>query len=876
MRKRYWKFKHFKYINGIRGAISLFLAVIMTPFLTIAMALVETGRYNSAVSVLDEAMGISSTATLANYDEYLHKRWGLLAADQGINLDALYGSYLSTNAGVLGSSLTLENQSAEGIYPLGDPEILESQILEFSKLNAPTLMAENFLNLSYLIDKLEELGQFDNIVASLNGGVGVIDSTVTLVDYTEDLVEDATNLDAYSQTYEERYTAFSDAVNDLIEALGETRPDGEEDPEGAAAYDANINTLRINAETARTSYSEILGNISETLSDYKTKMTQCQESLSGIGTNALGAASSLGELRQTRLDKSQRKRDNKREIERMQRDGFAENDPTYQNLLRERDTIERELAQLETQIGVLEAASDGGEEVTSGWQDTFESYDDAVIGTIIQSFDSMKTSVDDYSISFVTSETASLDEMIYHSVAVGGYISASEINSYLTQQEQKLQNGSLSALLEGMTSFYNSIFQMTLLYDPELSAYLDVDYYNQNLGGLPGGNAANGGVIQIIHNIADTITAIRNFKEDLSHWKFGQALLKLKEIIVNIVNLFEALVQFACGIVRNILDLFQGCDRLYYSTYVTFNLSCRTDDDFKCMTGYTLEDLPEQEIVGNNGTVFDDLVALIDAVQGYVNGSGDDITFSGAELEYILYGSNSEVANQLYTFCALYLIRFLLDIAPVVANTEVQELAAATTFGYPVVIGLEMVLEPLIETIFLVNGESFSIYDKTVFLTPTGLPTMINKMISVARVTAQESEVLKEELVNAFGATMDDYEYQEYLYENRDNNNNDDDDDDDDDDDNYTSELLKFNYREYCFMLLLLTVTKEQQLARLQNLIQTETLYYYQQKGVDYTFDLRSSYTYLRTEADVKVKQMLPALIDSSLFEITREQYRGY
>ena len=83
MRKRYWKFKHFKYINGIRGAISLFLAVIMTPFLTIAMALVETGRYNSAVSVLDEAMGISSTATLANYDEYLHKRWGLLAADQG-------------------------------------------------------------------------------------------------------------------------------------------------------------------------------------------------------------------------------------------------------------------------------------------------------------------------------------------------------------------------------------------------------------------------------------------------------------------------------------------------------------------------------------------------------------------------------------------------------------------------------------------------------------------------------------------------------------------------------------------------------------------------------------------------------------------------
>lgn len=877
MRKRYWKFKHFKYINGIRGAISLFLAVIMTPFLTIAMALVETGRYNSAVSVLDEAMGISSTATLANYDEYLHKRWGLLAADQGINLDALYGSYLSTNAGVLGSSLTLENQSAEGIYPLGDPEILESQILEFSKLNAPTLLAENFLNLSYLIDKLEKLGQFDKIVASLNDGVGVIDSTVTLVDYTEDLVEDATNLDAYSQTYEERYTAFADAVNDLIEALGETRPDGEEDPEGAAAYDANISTLQTNAEIARTSYSEILGNISETLSDYKAKMTQCQESLEGISSNAIGTATSLAELRQTRLDKSRHKSENENEIERMEREGYAEDDPTYQNLLQERNTIEQELADLQFQIDVKKAITDGSESFASGLQETFESYDDATIGTIIQNFESMKLNVDNYSIGSITSDTTSLDDATYHCASVSGYVSASDMNSYLEQQELELQTGHLSALLDGMTSFYNSILHVTLLYDPELSAYLDVDYYNQNFGGLLGGAAAGGGAADVIRSIGALMSDIKQFKQQLSSWKFIEALKEIKEIISEVKTLFEALAHYACDILGNISELFEGCDRLYYSTYATFNLSCRTDDDFKCMTGYTLEDLPEQQIVGNNGTVFDDLAALIDTVQSYVNGSGDDITFSGAELEYVLYGSNSEIANQLYTFCTLYLLRLLLDIAPVVLNEEVQTLAAASTFGYPIVIGLEIILEPLIETIFLVNGESISIYDETVFLTLTGLPEMIEGMISVVRFTTQESEELEDNLLNAFGASRDDYEYQQYLYEHRNNQEQ-----------NanqqggpeyirdYASELIKFNYREYCFMLLLLNVTKEQQLARLQNLIQTETLYYYQQKGVDYTFDLRSSYTYLHTEADVKVKQMLPALIDSSLFEITREQYRGY
>ena len=325
--------------------------------------------------------------------------------------------------------------------------------------------------------------------------------------------------------------------------------------------------------------------------------------------------------------------------------------------------------------------------------------------------------------------------------------------------------------MEGMTSFYNSIFQMTMLYDPELSAYLDVDYYNQNLGGLPGGAAAEGGAADVIRSIGALISDIKQFKQQLSSWKFIEALKQIKEIINAVIAFFEALAHYACGILRNIEELFQGCDRLYYSTYTTFNLSCRTDDDFKCMTGYTLEDLPEQQIVGNNGTVFDDLAALIDAVQSYANGSGDDITFSGAELEYVLYGSNSELANQLYTFCTLYLLRLLLDIAPVALNEEVQALAAASTFGYPIVIGLEMLLEPLIETILLVNGESFGIYDKTVFLTPTGLPQMINKMISVVRLTTTQAEGLKTELLNAFDTTEDNYNYQHYLYEHRNNQN---------------------------------------------------------------------------------------------------------
>lgn len=133
--------------------------------------------------------------------------------------------------------------------------------------------------------------------------------------------------------------------------------------------------------------------------------------------------------------------------------------------------------------------------------------------------------------------------------------------------------------------------------------------------------------------------------------------------------------------------------------------------------------------------------------------------------------------------------------------------------------------------------------------------------------------------MNAFNATVDGYDYQETLYQYEHPQRNEqsqtptavekalDD---------YKKGLKKLGYRDYCYILMCLFTSKEKQLSRIGNLIQTETLYYYQKKGAAYTFDLRNSYTYVHTEADVKVKQMLPALIDSSLFEITREQYRGY
>ena len=45
-----------KRINGTRGVISLFLAILMLPFVSVGGALLNAARVNSAVAVFDEAL----------------------------------------------------------------------------------------------------------------------------------------------------------------------------------------------------------------------------------------------------------------------------------------------------------------------------------------------------------------------------------------------------------------------------------------------------------------------------------------------------------------------------------------------------------------------------------------------------------------------------------------------------------------------------------------------------------------------------------------------------------------------------------------------------------------------------------------------------
>lgn len=874
-----------RYVNcSIKGAISLFMAVLMTPFLTIAMVLVDTGRYNSVVSILDEAMGVSSVSTLANYDSYLHDRWGLMSVSQGIDINNTYNQYLNTNAEIMGESLKLNQVTAEGEYALAENELLYNQILEYCKLNAPTKLATNFL-ISDLIKELEKFKNLGKIFSAITSGTNALDSTITLVKSVNDVKETANKLQDLEKEYHDGYSSFSSAVNALIAALNVPEPEKSDytDDEGnfdSDAYEAavkereeDIESARAGVISARDTYAEKIEEIAECAQTYKEKMGVCASEIGNIGTN-------LASLGKTAIELNRQANEDKKTLEALQKDisaaekddEFDPNRSTYINMKDWEQALSESVAQNSTESSLASASVNGLKSINNGYQNTFSKYNDATFGEYIAGFQTLKSNVSSFSADSVTENSGSLDEGTYHSVNIAGYVTSADIDAYLDSQEKELLHGSLKAVLDGMVSFYNSLVKLSLFYDSELSAVIDMDFYNTELGGLLGADADGGGVMAVVTDIGNIVSSISSFGKNLEGFKLLSALENLYTLIKSIANLLTDIARFAIDICKNISELFSSYDRLYYSTYATFNLPCRTDNtsgslSFSAMTGYSLNgtSLPDQGIPDSGVTVFGDLVAAIDAIRSWANSYGDDLTFSGAELEYILYGSKTEISNQIYTFFALYMLRLLLDVIPVTANTEVQSLAAASTFGYPVVMVIEILAEPLVDTVLLVSGAEVPLIETTIYLTPSGLPDLLEGLQSIKKFTADDKENLKSSLVGAFSSSVDDYDYQQTLNTSKGINLS-----------KTVKKFTKFNYREYCFMLMLLTVTKEQQFARLKNLIQMETLYYYQQQGASYIFDLRKSYTFLHTKVSADVKQMLPSLVDSSLFTAEREQYRGY
>lgn len=245
-----------------RGAISVFLIIVLVPMLTCASLLVDLSRIRLAESVAASSGDLALNTALTNYDAVLKNMYGLFATSQNSeelfnNLEDYYRQsieaagvaeadaedyvgqimqYLKSATGtddMLNMNLVSFEVKTEEGGNLANPAILKAQIVDFMKYRAPlnlgTGIFEAFSSLKNLEKQtalVENKSKFYEQQTSMMESLEAVWSLLEDYQYRDAKIDGGTNgfpqgnyLSKASQELEERAVDLKDAMEGLAKYL---------------------------------------------------------------------------------------------------------------------------------------------------------------------------------------------------------------------------------------------------------------------------------------------------------------------------------------------------------------------------------------------------------------------------------------------------------------------------------------------------------------------------------------------------------------------------------------------------------------------------------------------------------------------------------
>lgn len=792
-----------RYINGAKGAVSLLLALVMSPLLAISLLLVEYARYQDAVQLMEEIMGSSAFSVLADYDSYVDERFGLLSLSQETDLNAGFSDYLNENVGALGKSVTLNSSHATGKFPLSDTDILKQQLLEYSEISVATEVITEGIDLDKLLEELNKALKLDGIKDEIDA----VNSCAELASVLEKLLENIIkSIEQYDKKYEPALNAYKSAYTDfekkalnLIDALETaeeelTEDETHDDIYGKSAVIKAINELKNSrdkykkaAETLKTEFTTLKGQVESIMSAAKDLPSKLEKFDSAASNPSLSEKCTTSVYEWVKIVSDQI-------LTTLNSTVGADFS----------DKSQDEIDALDAQIMKLSSLND--KTITSSWNKAkVESeYGAITVATLTSLFrQSMKDLVD-----FLNGKAAVSDE------------GAEKMNNLLD----------IAGELLGISG----------LYDGNLDAVIDTSCLHTNTSMSTSSSMS-------MKSLTDLIEACKSFSKGITSLNIIEAIKGLGKLMKAIGEFFLAVLSWVGETFVNlVLYLAMGPKEWYNSVllygYGVYNLPNRTNyNSGNTISGFSYEEI--YQLAGGRKKE-PTLTGSLDKLSTIGNMTGSARMFKGAEAEYVLVGSTSEMLNQSTVFFNLYLFRLALDVIPVLRNTEVSSIAALAGPGAWVVKLAIVLAEPMLDLIILVNGGKEYLIKKTVYLSYSGMVILQDELVGVSEIAKNLQEKMKD-TIKAKNGKPDKKGY------------------------------LEASYTEHLLILMLLTVNQETFMQRLQNLIQMETAEKNKGSG---SFDLDRAYTYLYTDAQYTLNPMfnVDSLTSGGLFTATSSQYSGY
>lgn len=885
-----------KLFKATRGAISLMLCILITPFLSMAGALIELSRYQSATELMQEVIDSSMLSVLADYDEYLEDRFGLFAVSQDNDMSESFNSYLKSNSNILGGAVSVDSASLNGKFSLsakgdsGDYDVLEAQLLDFSETSALTeTLLENF-KLQDIIDALKDITGFSNITSIASNVKDATSAIKSLVESAENLYNDLnvvySAFESASQSVQRIVDTFNNIASDVQTTLEfniseyqiaedengglilqRIEPTGEENDTidiiselKDSKYVDYFNLIKIEVASILTD----IGDVTSTVDKLPADLTAFQNSLSNAKT-VVEKIKNIGSSSTSSAETSDSKKDAMKESAQSSATELSE-------------VFDEIISDLEESVSDI--SIDMLSEIKSSVTDILGEFKNEVSNIVLLknynpnfiSSDLLNTVAKYFVTALKDGGAVSLDSFYSYFLSNNSiaelFNSIKEIPSKLLVAVEKawtsLKDAVSDSVISALKSLVNTIAEMFKIdiVDTDLNAYLN----DEVASGLA---ADNGPYAKFLEGVSDLIDEVNGLSggddSDESIWD------KIKGFIDSLFGIFEAVEKVLSSIldlvktfIEKISDFIEAVkqpenfyDFFLLAGYMIHNLPNRLTelDSESAITGFPYSDLPTDNISSSSGFNNTGLGDLAGYLKEDSDGSGGNRVFKGAEVEYIMAGTRSEIMNQLVAFMQIYMIRLLLNLPIVFTDGSVSSMAAtANIFGWIVYLVI-LLAEPLCDTILIVKGGEINLLKNKCFLTPTGIPKLIEayKDLGVNTLVTNTLESLKGNLENVDQSSSE-------------NNSG-----------GAFKEALNIGYEDHLLICIALMLPKDQLLTRFANLIQIEAKQYYSTHGGK-PFDINKAYTCVTCDATVTYYPFISIFEAAGLstFSVDYEQDRSY
>lgn len=779
-----------KYIRRVKGSVTIFLALLISPLLTVTLTLVEAARYQSTMETMKEVMDVSAFSTLADYNVFLEERFGVLAYNYDSSdtnkMNTQFRDFFDTNSKTVGKAVTVNSRSAKGCFPLSEGSqnyVLRQQLIEYSELTVATEMVYEGLNVEELIEVFKEEMNFDNITQQIKN----LKETADVLDAMKDVVEAVKALGEVTidtTTCGTNYEAFKTALyNYAVKKYTITKKeDGTYEVIVNELEESEENDLKTAVTNAKTNYQSSVQTLKGQLEDEKAKIQDLLDAIDNLNTqveekkacNPEGADQKLdnwtGELLNTinntinssaagsiipALDTT---------ISAAQSlDGYLNSFNLDTFLTEEKlgsyTTITPEL------IGKLLTA--GGIKALVV---------DAVYATITSTMQTLHQQLEAEADAAIGAELTQLTEMITMVQNIQG-ITDENLNSVVPAKYGSKANDSDKKILESMNSFQSAVEEL------------------QNASGI----------ISVLKAAASAINGAVNFLEAIVE--------KFKELTKNIVSL-----------VSKPTDIYE---KMLLYGYGIYNMPNRVNyAEAESLTGYKFADSLGKE--------------------------GDEKKlFKGAEAEYLVAGTNDEQGNQAAVYWDIYFLRLALNFKNIIfGNTEINTMVAPLgPWGIVAKIAI-LIVEPMLDTMVIVNGGNIKLIKDYCYLTPSGVNNLIEDIESTGKISNDLIDKAKE---YANGNSSDKKESS-------------------DKDDKGKKRKLHAGYTGHLLIALVLYGDADVYLKRILNIIEMEAV------NQNKNFNIKKSYTVMQNTVNYTMNPLFDVggLTDKGLFKRKVTMKSGY